>query len=81
MNSAGRKSRRGERKRFLWIIINGRGRDGRSGVNDFIAKCVTGRINDSQQLFHRLAFYVRTVPVGKERRGLFSAHAEAHRVS
>lgn len=44
---------------------------GRSGVNDFIAKCVTGRINDSQQLFHRLAFYARTVPVGKERASSF----------
>lgn len=60
------------REKAISIDHNKRtGRDGRSGVNDFIAKCVTRRITDSQQLFHRLAFYVRTVPVGKRRASSF----------
>jgi len=68
MNSAGRKSRRGKRKRFLWIVINGRiGPAGRPGANDFIAKCVTRGELTARQLFCRLAFYARAIPVGKQR--------------
>lgn len=50
----------------------------RSGVNDFIAKCVTEGINDRAIIPSFDVFYARAIPVGKERASdLLSTRAPA----
>jgi len=66
--------RGGERKRFLRIIINGR-----TGlVQMILLLSVLQWELTTQQLFRRLAFYARAIPVGKQAP---TTHAEVHRTS
>lgn len=80
-NTRPTESQSAGREKAISIDHNKRTVD-RSGVNDFITKCVTGRINDSPSYyFIRLAFMCANGSCGKGARGaLFGARGSAPRL-